>query len=192
MPRLRALLPGEARHTLVGRFEGTKEHPGLAARLRQLHTKFGARSRRVFLVWTRSTGEERGEGTEVELARVEVLPTPYIADLTAVALNPYSAGKLPVGSIRVDEVNATFTRDELTGRVVPGDDRKLSEQPDVDFFYEVVEDGRGEDPAPRMRFRLAAEPSRTETNVCWVLLLERASEDRARSGRSQLGLDVDP
>jgi hypothetical protein len=192
VPRVRPITPGEARRSLVGKFSGSHARPGLADRLRQLHTKFGARSRRVFLVWTQATGEERGDGTETELARVEVLPTPEILDLTAVALNPYSAGKLPVGSIRVGEVSASFTRDELTGYVVPGKSERLPDLPAVDFFYEVVEDGRGEDPAPRMRFRLAAEPSRTETNVCWVLVLERASEDRARSGRSQLGADVDP
>ena len=192
MPRPRPLTPDEAKRTLVGKFSGTHATPGLADRLRQLHTKFGARSRRVFLVWTQATGEERGEGTEAELARVEVLPTPEIVDLTSVALNPYSAGKLPVGSIRVNEVSAAFVRDELTGYTVPGQSSKLPDLPDVDFFYEVVEDGRGDSPAPRMRFRLAAEPSRNETNVCWVLVLERSSEDRARSGQSQLGPDVDP
>lgn len=192
MPIPRPLNPGEVHRTLVGRFEGTKGRPGLADRLRQLFTKFGARSRRVFLVWTIASGEERGEGKETELARKEILPTPLIVDLTSVALNPYSAGKFPVGSIRVGEVSAAFHRDDLTGRAVPGSTLALGEQPRVDFFYEVVEDGRGDDPPPPMRFRLAAEPSRDETNVCWTLVLERSSEDRSRSGQSQLGPDVDP
>ena len=192
MPRPRPLSPAQAKATLVAKLTGTKAHPGLGDRLRQLHTKFGARSRHVFLVWTRSSGLERGEGDEAELARTEVLPTPKTTDLTAVALNPFSAGTLPVGSLRVSEVSGTLTRDDLTGYAVPGQTRKLPEMPDVDFFYEVVEDGRGDDPAPRMRFRLAAEPYRAETALSWMLLLERASEDRSRSGQSQLGPDVDP
>ena len=187
MPRPRPLTPDEARRSLVGRFAGTPAKPGLADRLRQLHTKFGARSTRCFLVWTTTDGAERGEGHEVELARRELLPTPVVASLDGVALNPFTAGRLPIGTLRVDEVSAALTRDQLTGRQVPGSEEPLA-QP-VDFFYELVSDGRGEDPPPRMRFRLAGEPMRDETNVCWRLLLERASEDRDRAGNSQQGGD---
>lgn len=185
MPRIRALNPGEAKRTLVGKFEGTQGRPGLADRLRQLHTKFGARPSRLFMVWVVWDGEERGEGNERVHCELEILPTPKIVDLTSVALNPYSAGKLPVGSIRVDEVSASIPEDLLLGRNVPGGGPLP--QP-FDFFFEVRDDGRdGADPL-RQRYRLMATPSRRATNVSWSIMLERASEDRTRKGTTSAGV----
>jgi hypothetical protein len=182
MPRPRALLGGlQARRTLGQRLTG------LADRIRQLHTKFGMRSTRVFLVWTRSTGPHRGEGAEEVVRRVELLPTPKVQDLSALALNPYSAGRYPVGSVRLTEVSSgKYTRDLLSGRYAP--DGSVLRQP-WDFFYELVEDGRGDEQPARMRFRLAAEPVRREGNLDWSVLLERAAEDMARDGQSNLGVD---
>jgi hypothetical protein len=175
---------------LANKFAGSKARPGLADRLRQLNTKFGLRAKRVFLVWSRFTGQERGEGDEKMLARVELLPTPKVSDLSAVTLNPYSGGKLPVGSIRLDEVSLTFTMDELTGKAVPGQQaRRIPEA--VDFFFEVQEDGRGDNPAEIQRYRLLGVPNRREGYVGWSILLERASEDPARSGASNYGVDDD-
>jgi hypothetical protein len=190
MPRPKALTPDEAKRTLANRFAGTKDRPGLADRLRQLNTRFGLRSKRVFLVWSRFSGEERGEGAERVIARVEILPTPKIADLTAVSLNPFTVGTFPVGSLRISEISATFTADELTGRKVPGQAKRLVEEP-VDFFFEVVEDGRGDDPAERQRYRMLGQPDRREGAVSWTVVLERVSEDFDRRGLSRVGVDSD-
>src|SRR5690349_24199276 len=108
MPKPRPLTPSQARSSLAHRFTDR------ADRLRQLNTRFGLRSRRVFLVWTRFTGEERGEGKEQEIARVELLPTPRVTDATAVTRFGASAGVLPVGSLRVDQISAgAYTLDNL-------------------------------------------------------------------------------
>jgi hypothetical protein len=180
MPKPRPLRPDELARTLVGRFERKPGgQPGLADKLRQLHTKFGARSRRVFLCWYRWTGEEEGEGQAVLLREIEILPTPLVSDLTAILRNPYSAGQLPVGTVRVDEVSAAIAEDTLLGRLAPGG--PPIEGPVV-FFFEIAEDGRSGAPALRNRYRLAGAPSRKETDVCWTLLLERASNDRTRPG----------
>ena len=186
MPKPRPLTPAEAKGSLANRFSG------LVDRTRQLATKFGLRSKRVFLVWTRWTGSERGEGVEQEQARVEILPTPLVSDLTSVALNPYAAGKLPVGSIRVSEISLSFTFDQLAGTKMPGREGAGAIPSNVDFFYEVVEDGRGDPEPVRQRFRRLGGPTREEDNVSWSLLLERSSEDRDRRGRSNAGPDEDP
>lgn len=178
----------------------------VADRLRQFNTRFGLRSKRVFLVWTRWTGEQRGEGEEQELARTELLPTPKVGDQSAVARRPWSAGVLPEGTIRVEEISAgAYTADNLRGLVIPspatqapnasrgqairarGPER--SSDPRVDFFYEVVEDGRGDDPSARKRYRLLGDPARKEGALCWAVNLERASEDESRTGESQVGVD---
>lgn len=191
MPRPRPLTPDEARRTLANRFAGTKDKPGLADKLRQLGTKFGIRSKRVFLVWTQFSGNERGEGDEEIVKRLEILPTPKVIDLTSVSLNPFSAGKYPVGSIRVTEISLTLTQDDLAGTKGPWADQQTTVPEDWDFFWLVQEDGRGDNPPAETRYRLAATPNRKEGNVCWEVVLERTAEDLTRSGASRLGVDDD-
>ena len=194
MPKVGPLSSAErARSTLAHR--KTK----IADRLRQLNTRFGLRSRRVFLVWTKWTGKERGEGQEQQYARRELLPTPKVSDATAVRRNPRMIGIMPEGGLRLTEVSAgAYTRDNLLGTVIPapGADQEAPRpvpgpavareqgepvsDPLVDFFYEVVEDGRGDDPAKRQRFRPLAEPWRREGGLCWEVDLERADQDEHR------------
>lgn len=211
MPAPKALTPDQAKRTIAARFAGRIGKVGLADRLRQLYTRFGLRSKRVFLVWTVSSGARRGAGTEKIVARVELLPTPKVSDLTAKALNPYSAGTLPVGTVRLQHVSAALSADVLTGRRIPqqvgnnsvgyqitgpvphqeerGYAPPLPE--DVMFFYEIVEDGRHESEPARARYRLAASPNLNEGGVYWDVLLEASSEDLARSGLSEIGVDPD-
>lgn len=190
MPKVRALTPDQARRTLANRF-GPR-----ADRLRQLNTNFGIRSKRVFLVWTEWKADERGEGEEVILSRVELLPTPRVSDLTAIQRRAFLQGALPDGSIRVDEISvARYTEDNLKGLVIPGD---VPGQPgravnphgverdtkgNVSFFYEVVEDGRGDDPAARQRFNLNGYPARLESRLQFAVYLVRESKDMNRLGQ---------
>lgn len=191
MARPKPLTPDRAKRTLAHKFGEKPGRPGLADRLRQLNTKFGLRSKRVFLVWTYFTGQTRGEGDEREWARQEILPTPKVTDLNAIALNPYSAGKLPIGTVRVTEISAAITMDRLVGDDVPRITGEHEVPDRLDFFYEVVEDGRGDDPPVRQRFRRSAGPNRWEGGVQWQVMLERSSEDRDRRGQSQIGRDAD-
>lgn len=177
MPRPRPLSPLEARQTIASRF-GPR-----ADRLRQIATRMGVRPYRVFLVWTKATGEERGEGTTKEVARREILPTPRVQSLDAVTFNPFHAGVAPVGSVRIDRISATMTADELRGLIVPERPEGSVPEP-YDFFYEVVEDGRGDPRPTREKFRLLSEPFRRAGKVDWTLMLERVSGDRARDGSS--------
>ena len=186
MPRPRPLSPDEARRSLANRL-GIR----IAPRLRQFATKFGIRSKRVFLVWTKFGGAERGDGNEILVSRLELLPTPRVIDLSSILYQPNSAGVLPVGSVRVDKVSVVYTMDQLMGKAVPGQLKGTKIREPYDFFYEIVEDGRGDEVPMRQRFRLYGVPDRKEEDVCWSILLERTSEDMARNGQSQYGIDPD-
>ena len=200
------LFPGQARNTLAHRL--AKRVDGI----RQIPTRFGLRSDRVFLVWTRTDGERRGEGNETEVARLEILPTPRVSDQTSIQFAPYSAGVLPVGSVRVDRISAQYTEDVLRGEKVPDEARPpgAALQQPTDFFYEIMSDDRGELPPagcgneneqmpllrgtsvrPRARYRIAAEPERREGSVDFVVALERISEDRRHDGKSRTGVVPD-
>jgi hypothetical protein len=106
----------------------------------------------------------------------------------SVSLVPFAVGIVPVGTVRLSRVSVSqFTADELNGRV-SGDDH--IEEP-FSFFYEIVEDGRGDAQPARTKYRLSTQPMRRAGNLEWTFLLERMSEDRDRDGESKLGQDDD-
>lgn len=182
MPKIRPLNPLQAKQSLANRLAPTID------RIRQLSTNLGIRPYRVFLTWTRWTGEVRGEGEELLAKQVEILPTPKVDSLDRVSFSLFAAGTLPVGSIQVSEISAAaFTEDVLTGRAVPvlGEDEV---PPPYEFFYEVVEDGRGDPDPVRNRFRLLTKPFRRAGKVDWTIMLEKEDADRDRDDRSAFAL----
>lgn len=166
MPKPRALSSGEAKKTLVNRLGPRVD------RLRQISTSRGLRPYRVSLVWTQFAGEERGDGAEKEIGRIELLPTPKVISLDAVAMSPQAAGMVPMGSIRVEKISVTYTLDQLKGRMLPTPHEAHIPQ-NVQFYYEVKEDGRGDAQPEVMHFRLAADPFRRAGKIDWVVNLER-------------------
>lgn len=194
------LLPGAAVRTLAHRLSARVD------RLRQLHTRFGLRSSRVFLVHTKSDGEERGEGTERVIRRVELLPTPLVMDSTVINQRPWSGGTLPEGSIRITEISLNrYTTDMLQGtrfapaayagpnhgpehsaEVVGGSGDAPEFDAQTDFFYEIVSDDREDRPTQRNRFRLLGDPWLDEGGFGYGILLESASEPMNRDGDSDL------
>ena len=205
MARIGPLTPGQARNTLAHKI-GTR----LAPKVRQLATKFGLRPIRVFLVWTKWSGIERGEGFEKEINRAELLPTPKVDSMDGVSFSLLQAGTVPVGSVRVSRVNVGYTEDQLRGRVYPPNMQTTPEDfstslqdndaddgtppeplpvlnPDhieqpFDFYYELIEDGRGDNPSHRSKFRLLNRPFRRAGKTDWSLILERIGQDNNRDG----------
>jgi hypothetical protein len=172
--RVRPLSPVEAKRSILHRIAPVVD------KARQVGVVTGLRSRRVFLVWTQWDGARRGEGDEVEVDRMELLPTPKVTGLDSVALNPFAAGQLPEGSIRVDLISARYVENALRGKYPPtlGLDWSTSGLPqDVSFFYEVVEDGRGDRAPYRGKYRIASQFVLREGRVSWSVVLERTSED---------------
>lgn len=196
MPRPAPLTgPEAAKKTLAHRLTP------VADRLRQLNTRFGLRSKRVFLVWTEWTGVERGEGDERVIAELELLPTPRVSDLSALSRRPYAAGIFPEGSLRIDQISAgAYTKDVLTGKSIPlptttapradsgapvnGHGVERGTNPRIDFWWEIQEDGRGDNPAERLRFRVFGGPTRVEGSLYWAANVELADEARNRAGTS--------
>jgi hypothetical protein len=189
MPRVRPIGPEQAKRSFLQRFA-----PALD-RVRQVATNLGLRSHRVFLVWTLWDGQQRGEGDESEVARMELLPTPKVEGFDALQLQSFSAGVLPVGTIRVSLVSVRYTEDQLRGRIIPPDvpysapcvpSVFMDPLPaNLSFFYEVVEDGRGDALPVRQKYRLSDQVWRREGKVSYSFLLERISEDSTREGPSR-------
>lgn len=195
--------PEAAKQTLAHRLTP------IADRLRQLNTRFGLRAQRVFLVWTEWTGAERGEGEEKLLVELELLPTPRHTDFGAVGRRPYSAGIFSEGSVRIDQISAgAYTSDILMGLTIPlktttapradrgadvnspdGIEKRSNKR--IDFWWEIQEDGRGDSPAARQRYRVYGSPNRDEGKLYFSVNLERADEARNRLGTStQIGVNA--
>lgn len=212
MAKIRALSPEQAKRTLVQRLSP------LTDRLRQIPVNMGTRPIRCFLVWTRWSGQEAGSGTESVFHKTEILPTPRVRSLDRISITLFAAGTLPVGSVVVDLISASlFTTDNLLGHAIPGMNpakrnngnaplpdpgaAALGELPvpgtefdrilePMDFYWELVEDGRGDNPAWRSKFRPASIPHRDACCIHHTLILERVGQDNLRNGQSAIGLGV--
>ena len=62
--------------------------------------------------------------------------------------------------------------------------------PQVDFFWEIRDDGRGDDPSARTRYRMYGKPNRAAGRLQWEVSIQQASEPRDRSGGTQIGVDT--
>lgn len=181
-------------------------------RLRQRLTTFGLRPYVTWLVWTRWGGAERGEGHESILAQIPILPRPKVVDLTSVSLSAYSAGILPVGSVRIEQISADFSEDVLMGLALPqqayldacGAPRLPSGALPPDMLHRTAAESltpfvRERDAikqpfeffyeivedrprVQRKRFRPVSTPFRDAENFQWTVTLERESVDRHRDG----------
>jgi hypothetical protein len=182
MPIPKPLTRQEAVHSLAHRLAHRVD------RVRQFSTKYGVRPYRVFLVWTEFAGTERGEGTEHELKRIEILPTPVVESLDQVMLTAFAIGAIPVGTLRLRLVSAQYTEDLLTGHWFP---EKHEDKIPVtaEFYYEIRMDGRG-DPVPQAhRYRLAAKPHLRAGEVGWRITLERVGTDHDADASTGGGLN---
>ena len=178
--KIRPLTPDQAKRSLAQRLTRVADNS------RQIAVRLGVRSYRVYLTWTKWTGSETGEGHETIFKRVELLPTPLVKSLDNVSFSPFSAGVVPEGSLRLTGVSASRYNDEdLRGVSAFGTALEVPEP--YDFFYEVVEDGRGAKEPQRQRYQLLTQPMRDAESAQWTLMLERASQDRTRRDKSPTG-----
>ena len=188
---IRPLRPGEAGRSLASRLAPVVDN------LRQISTRMGVRPYRVFLTWSWWDGAETGEGYEHLRQRVELLPTPLIKE--TINYEPWHGGVLAEGSITVSEVSVVaYTEDFLRGldcRLIPGLDL-MGANPTIpepwDFFYEVVQDGRGGREPDRPRFRIRGCPFLKADTAEWLFVIERTSRQRTRRDESVYGEPGEP
>jgi hypothetical protein len=195
MSRIRALTSDQAKRTLANKLAPTGD------RIRQIATRLGVRPYRCFLTWTKwdAPAGERGEGNEQLYARMEILPTPRVRSLDRLSFSLAHGGVIPVGSVQVDRISLTqFTEDVLLGKSLPHNPLPFGEvlqekhipQP-YEFFWEIVEDGRGDNPPKRNRFRPMNKPERRAGKLDYTIMLERVSLDRTRDDQSAIGLGLE-
>lgn len=172
MPKPRLLTPGQAKASLANRLGGRVD------RIRQISTNLGIRPYTVWLTWLKYPGR-RGQGVPTLYKRVALLPNPKVTNIDTLNYVSTSLGSLPIGSVRVDKVSVTYTEDFLQGR-----DSGQDEVPeDIEFFYEIVQDGRGDEPAQRTKYRIASPPYLQAGKVGYSLVLERiGGSDLDRNG----------
>lgn len=149
-------------------------------RLRDLNTKFGVRPYVVHVVRTRWSGGARGMGLEVVVQDVALLPTPRATDLTGLTLQVENIGSIEAGSLRISEISASYTEDQLSGRDANGNPPGPEEQ----VYYEVYLPGSDGTftSGKRRRFTIRSAPWYAAGKVQWQVMLERAAGDRDAAG----------
>lgn len=175
MPTVKPLTPQEAKGTLAARLGSRVD------RLRQIATNLGIRPYNVFLTWVVYSGQERGEGVASIFKRIQILPNPKITNLDTLTYVPQALGSLALGSLRVEKISpVAFTEDLLSG-ILSGSEEIPS---NMEFFYELQQDGRGDNPAYRHKFKLASVPFLQPGKEEYTVILERiGGSDLDRDGQ---------
>lgn len=195
MKHVAALTPIQARNSPINRLGPALDN------VRGAIARMGLRPYRVFLVWTFTTGDARGEGIEKEYHRLELLPQPRLDGLTQ-ARNATSAGINIDGVVGLSGVSVvSYDFDTLIGKTLPAPFNVTKKEPRIpsayDFYYEIFEDGRVAPPLTcrtrgtvepyypgRTKWRISTQPERRPLQ--WVFSLERINEDATRAGTSNL------
>lgn len=153
---------------------------GMADRAREIPMRMGLRPYRVFLVHVVYPSGERRAGVGKEINRTELLPIPEVVSLDNVALRASENGVIRLGMIQLKGVSTcNYTRDQLEGHTIPTLAQDTLPK-NIEFYYEVVEDGRGDAQPVRDKFRLATTPHRDTNQIDWRVTLERLGKDEAR------------
>lgn len=157
--------------TLAGSLVGTVDS------IRDLYACFGARSYTVHLVRTRWSGGERGTGVEEVISEEQLLPVPRVTGLDGLDRAAGPTGMTEQGSIRIDQISARYTEDQLLG-IVDGRAIPLDQQ----FYWEVRALSLGAQPVARRRMAPSSSPELDRLNMQWTMRFARQMADRGRAG----------
>lgn len=148
----------------------------VADKMRDLKTRLGARPYQVALITVRWSGGRRGVGTPEVAAMRPILPTPRVASLDSMTLLLQSVGLDESGTIRVSEISPSYTEDELRGVGPQGQ----SVPSDTEFFWEITYPRPAPAFAVKRRYQLRSAPMYNSTAFHWVVVLNKATEERDR------------
>ncbi len=151
-------------------------------KIRQLNTSFGLRPYRVWLVHLRWTGPARGMGVAEVVSRREILPTPRVEDMGSTARELAAVGLTEEGSLRLTEVSATLSEDDLLGRTpdIRRPDLPRTGIQAYEFYYEVQHQRRPDEPAVRRIYVPDAAADLKPGRFGWTVHLKRRQGDPAR------------
>lgn len=145
-------------------------------RIRDIYTKLGARPYRVHIVRTRFSGGRRGVGVEEVVHEMELLPTPLVANLGALAESVTPVGINEQGVVQLQYVSGRYTEEQLIG-IGPGGNQVA---PNETVYYEVEYFRRDGRPSERRRFVRDSVPQYQPLQFQWSITLVSVIENRER------------
>ena len=147
---------------------------------RDLVSQFGLRPYEVHLVRTAWTGGERGQGEEFIVSDLPLLPTPKVADMSALRRELTVIGVEENGELMVSELSGRFSEGLLTGR----DDATNPPEPQQQFYWEIrfPTPGDASGNGIRRRFVTASAPTYDPMGFQWRVTLTRAHPERRPDG----------
>lgn len=151
-------------------------------KIRQLYTRFGMRSYRVWLVHVLWSGQRIGDGTAIEVSRQEILPTPNVIDMQGTSEVMHAIGLSEEGGISIDQISAKYTEDDLMGMTPDLVDPALARTGvrNAEFFYEVIE-ARPSNPQPiPRRYVPDGVPMLSRDEFQWKISLKKQDFNRSR------------
>jgi hypothetical protein len=122
-------------------------------------------------------------GVPQEISRTEILPTPLVTEMTGVTSIIESLGRNEEGGVSVAEISARYSEDDLRG-LTPDllEPNGKTLRPNVEFFWEIVENRVGQPQAFRRRFTFNAAPSLSRDTLQWRVQLSTQNGEPGRRG----------
>jgi hypothetical protein len=150
----------------------------VADNIRNLFTRFGLRPYKIAIVRVRWSGGRRGRGVPTVVSSTALLPTPMVQDLSTLVEVASPVGLDETGAIVVSQISGSYTDDDLRFTSAEGQ----PPGPDEEVFYEIEYPQPGGNDSIRRRFYIRGAPYYDANQFQWTVRLERANEDRTRTG----------
>jgi hypothetical protein len=150
----------------------------VADNLRDLQVKLGIRTYQVRIIKTRWTGGYRGDGVEIIVSSMDVLPTPLVDNVGNLSEQVQSYGLVEDGTMQISEISGRYTESEVLGWASPSQPPADDEQ----VFWEVEypqTDGRG---VRKRRFLPITAPAYNAENLQWTVTVTRSNPERGIGG----------
>lgn len=137
-----------------------------------IHPMFGTRPYRCFLVATRWTEQERGEGYESVLWEKEIKPTPKIDGLDGMDSLLGATGRVEEGDITLSEISLSMGENEVSWLTA-----EESIPKDENRFYEIRRAN-----GKRRRYTVSGVPEYDTSTFGWRVRLTKQIVDRRANG----------
>jgi hypothetical protein len=138
----------------------------------KIHSSFGTRPYKVFLVATRWTEGDRGEGYETLLWEREVKPTPLVTGMDGLEAALTATGREEDGDVTLSEISLSLSEAEVSWLT---DEEALPKG--ESRFYEIRRAN-----GKRRRYTIASAPEYDTGTFGWKIRLSKQVADRRMNG----------